>query len=507
MISPFERLEELNVSPKSNYRCLELSPNGMLYAAATTNSIEIWSAQGEVMLLARCPQQRPSGYSKALLNRIFLLWNDSSDSIVVLRSEGIVDFYDIAYGTRSLEDVYSEQDTSITVHTASLNIRNSVSIEQFGYPICTCLYDKRIIVASDNGMICELNWKGDSVGRPLSRFVPLSILDSSISLTDKSVFSLSVCQELKCLALALSNGSCLLLDMSSSSSKLPVHATLFHTNTVDGVRTVQFCPGLPLLAVTSSRLTVDIYRISRDPTLQVSRSTTIDVRQFPRVSNVPLYAYDSIISLCWCPGQITLALGLRYQGIIVWSYHTGVLFTYNGNVSSYPVAEDEEALQCSGVASSTEISCCAFSMTGSSLLFNVPYEQVISAPDNQVYSRDSRLFLQRFMITPNVILATYYSDLILTNRENCSVFGHSDTMLYHLHTSDISSFALLPSFSLIPYEFLSCSELILDQVQSPSGNSLLLYTYHSICLYQSTKAHWTQAIHIASVYDKFDTHS
>jgi len=138
-------------------------------------------------------------------------------------------------------------------------------------------------------------------------------------------------------------------------------------------------------------------------------------------------------------------------------------------------------------------------MTGSSLLFNVPYEQVISAPNNQVYSRDSRLFLQRFMITPNVILATYYCCLILNTRENCSVFGHSDTMLYHLHTSDISSFALLPSYSLIPYEFLSSGELILDQVQSPSGNSLLLYTHHSICLYQSTKAHWTQALHIASV--------
>ena len=499
MISPFERLEELNVSSKSNYRCLELSPNGLLYAAATTNSIEIWSAQGEVMLLARCPQQRPSGYSKALLNRIFLLWNDKSDSIVVLRSEGIADFYDIAYGTKSLEDVYSEQDTPITVRTALLNIRYSISIEQFGYPLCACLFDKRIIVASDNRMICELNWKGDSVGRPLSRFVPPSILDSSISLTDKSVLSLSACQELECLALALSNGSCILLDMSLSSSKLPVRATLFHTNETDGVRQVQFCPGLPILAVTSSRLTVDIYRISRDSILQFIRITTIDIRQFPRVSNTPLYAYDSIISLCWCPGQITLAMGLRYQGIIVWSYHTGVLFTYSGSASSLSEIEEEETLQCSGVASSTEISCCAFSMTGSYLLFNVPYEQVISAPDNQVYSRDSRLFLQRFIITSNVILATYYSLLSMTSRENCSVFGHSDTVLYHFHTSDISSYALIPSFSSIPYEFIACGELILGQTQSPSGNNLLLYTLHSICIYQSAKAHWSQAVNIATV--------
>lgn len=402
MITPIGRLEELRVSPKSNYRCFELSPNGLLYAAVTVSSVEIWSACCEVCLLAKCNQQRPSGYSKALLNRIFLLWNDASDMLVVIRSEGIADFYMVSTQLTSLEDVYYDQESPLYYSKASLKLCCSVNIEQFGYPISACAIENRVFVLSDNGILGELNWKGDRVGQSFSRFLQQTLSDAFPACEKKSVECIASSPELHCLAVALSDGNCLLLDMSQS----PIGVSVFHTTLTESVRHMRFCSGLPALAVTSARMTVDIFRVKRSPSLSVLPLTSIDIRQFPSISSNPLFAYDSIVSLSWCPRQLILALGLRYQGVIVWSYSSGVLFTFHNKLSSISDDSAREEVHCSGVVETSEVSCCCFAKTGACLLFNIPFQQVTSGADQQTYSRDSRLVVQHFVVMSDTMVAT-----------------------------------------------------------------------------------------------------
>lgn len=411
MITPFEKLEELRVNPESSYRCLELSPNGLLYAAATVNSVELWSACGEVMLLARCHHQRPSGYSKALLKRVFLVWNNDSSSFAVIWSEGNVNYYSVSYRTTSLEDVYSDQEDPIILPRASMKVNCLISIEQFGYPISACAYEGRILVATDNGMVCELNWKGDSVGRTLNRLLGVSSEESSEFKDNQKILSLSACSELNCLAIALNSKSCCLVDVSDV--RHPLKSIDFHTDSSHDIRQVCFCPGLPLLAVMSTSLTVTIYQVTRKEqdsySLRCNPIDLIDVRQIPRTQISPLHSYDSIVSLAWCPSQPILAIGLRYQGLVVWSLHTGIVYTYASSQEDTPLDEVKTpgGSECIGVASSTEISCCAFSSTGSHLLFNIPFEQIINPENSQPYTRTSRLLLQPFFVSADHVSATY----------------------------------------------------------------------------------------------------
>jgi hypothetical protein len=401
MISPIGRLEELKVSPKSNYRCFELSPNGLLYAAVTVSSVEIWSACGETSLLAKRNQQRPSGYSKALLNRIFLVWNDTSDAFIVIRSEGIADFYMVSTQLTSLEDVYYDQDSALYYAKASLKLCCSVNIEQFGYPISACAVDSRIFVLSDNGVLGELNWKGDQVGQSFSRFVQQTIAEALPGCEKKTIECIASSPELHCLAVALSDGNCLLLDISQS----PVGVSTFRTTLTEGVRHMRFCSGLPALAVTSARMTVDIFLVKWSPSLAAHLLTSIDVRQFPSTASAPLFTYDAIVSLSWCPRQLVLALGLRYQGLIVWSFSSGVLFSFRNKLALSDDSARDEA-HCSGIVETSEVSCCCFTQTGACLLFNVPFQQVTSGADQQTYSRDSRLLVQHFVVTSDATVAT-----------------------------------------------------------------------------------------------------
>ena len=52
-----------------------------------------------------------------------------------------------------------------------------------------------------------------------------------------------------------------------------------------------------------------------------------------------------------------------------------------------------------------EVSCCCFNMTGTCLLFNIPYDQIIHK-DNHLFCRDSRLLCQRFCVFSDVIYAS-----------------------------------------------------------------------------------------------------
>ena len=400
MITPFERLVEYAVPPKSNYRCLELSPDGSLFAAVTVSGIQILSVCPTVRILASIPQNRPAGYSKALLNRIFLLWRDNSREFIVVRSEGVVDFYRLTVDYHSLEDVCEDSSSPIFYVSAKINKSGSFNIDQYGYPLSACLLSDSIYIVFDSGSIAELNWNGNILACPLHRFIPESFLSDGYSLQRRHAVSISSISELCIITLALDDGSCFLLEIPPSS-RLPVRALRFHVNTEDGVRLVTFCPGLPLLAVTSSHLSVAIYRIKRDTDwFSADLITTIDIRQYPQLSLSPLYSYDTILCVKWCPGNPILALGMKYQGIMVWDVRGNMLFSYCG--PSLPILDQESG------ELGHEVSCCCFNMQGTALLFNIPYEQVIHGVNNEVFVRESRLLCQRFVVTPDYLTATFF---------------------------------------------------------------------------------------------------
>ena len=157
MITPFDRFVEFSVPQKSNYRCLELSPDGTMLAAVSTNSVQIWSAQSEYVLLASTPQNRPTGYSKALLNRVFVVWNDESDQIVVIPSEGIADFYRIRQSRQSFNDAYEDLCLLQQYDKTRIERICSIAIDQYGFPMSVCPLYQRILILNDSGNISELN--------------------------------------------------------------------------------------------------------------------------------------------------------------------------------------------------------------------------------------------------------------------------------------------------------------------------------------------------------------
>ena len=398
MITPFERLVEYAIPPKSNYRCLELSPDGSLFAAITVSAIQIWSVHPTISHLASIEQSRPAGYSKALLNRIFVLWKENSRELIVVRSEGEVDYYQITVDYRSLEDVCEEDSSPIFVISATIKKTCSIRIDQYGYPLSACLLSNKIYIVFDSGSIAELNWNGNILACPLHRFVPESLLPRGYSLHKRNAISVASIPELCILVLAISDGTCFLLEVLPSS-RLPSRVVQFSKNVEDGVRFISVCPGLPLLAVASSRLSVNIYQIKRTGDwFSPDLINTIDIRQYPQVNLSYLYSYDSILCVEWCPGTSFLALGMKYQGIMVLDMQGNMIFSYSGpSLSASDQVNGELGM---------EVSCCSFNMEGTALLFNIPYEKVIHGTNNEVFVRDSRLLCQRFVVTPDVISAT-----------------------------------------------------------------------------------------------------
>ena len=413
MITPFDRFVEFSVPQKSNYRCLELSPDGTMLAAVSTNSVQIWSAQSEYVLLASTPQNRPTGYSKALLNRVFVVWNDESDQIVVIRSEGIADFYRIRQSRQSFNDAYEDLCLLQQYDKTRIERICSIAIDQYGFPMSVCPLYQRILILNDSGNISELNWNGEVVGCPFTKFIPEQLAKSHPSLAGARPVFIASCSDLSCLALALDTGDCLLLYIPPTSV-LPTNATLIHPTLNDGIRQMAFAAGLPYLAIVSSRLSVEVFSIAAniDASFASKSINVIDIRQYPQLVPSPLLVYDTITTIAWCPGQPIVALGLKYQGVMVWTIEGTILYSYNGYTPSlYNSAQSKEespmsAIDDSEIEMALEVSCCCFNMMGTSLLFNIPYDQVIHQ-NNHIFCRDSRLLCQRFCVFPDLIYASY----------------------------------------------------------------------------------------------------
>ena len=412
MITPFDRFVEFSVPQKANYRCLELSPDGTMLAAVSTNSVQIWSAQSEYILMASTPQNRPTGYSKALLNRVFVVWNDDSNQIVVIRSEGVADFYRIRQSRQSFNDAYEDLSLLQQYEKTTIERICSIAIDQYGFPLSVCSLYQRILILSDSGNISELNWNGEIVGCPFAKFIEKQV-DSLPALSDTRPLYIASCSDLSCLALALDTGDCLLLYLSPTSI-LPTNATLIHPTLSDGIRQMAFASGLPYLAIVSSRLSVEVYSIvvNIDASFASKSINVIDIRQYPQLVSSPLLVYDTITTIAWCPGQPIVALGLKYQGIMVWTIEGTVLYSYNGYAPSlYSSVQSKgespmSTIDDSEIEMALEVSCCCFNMAGTSLLFNIPYEQVIHQ-NNHIFCRDSRLLCQRFCVFPDLIYASY----------------------------------------------------------------------------------------------------
>ena len=155
ILFPFDRLVEFKDPRKSNYRCLELSPDGTMIAAVSVNSVQIWSAVSDCVLLSSIPQNRPTGYSKALLSRVFVVWNEESDQILVIRSEGVADYYRIRREKRFLDDVYDDPNLCCESSKTPIELACSIPIDQYGFPISVCSYYQRILVLTENGIAEE----------------------------------------------------------------------------------------------------------------------------------------------------------------------------------------------------------------------------------------------------------------------------------------------------------------------------------------------------------------
>ena len=505
MIFPFDRFVEFKVPRKSNYRCLELSPDGTMIAAVTINSVQIWSAVADCELLSTIPQNRPTGYSKALLSRVFVVWKAESDQILVIRSEGVADYYKIHREKRLVDDTYDDPKLCSEYSKTCIEPICSISIDQYGFPISVCSYYQRIIMLTDTGNVEELNWGGDFVGYPLSKLIPETLLDPNIDLVNAHPVSLSASSDLSCLAIALDNSNCLLLHIPSTF-RVPTHVTVLKPVLTDGVRQLLFAMGLPYLAVVSMRLSVEFFSIAKmeDGSFTWKAIHQIDIRQYPQLNPSPLFLYDSITTLAWCPGQPIVALGLKYQGVMVWTIEGSMLYSYNGcipAVCNNPQTKEESPMSIieeTEIEIALEVSCCCFNMNGTCLLFNIPYDQIIHK-DNHIFCRDSRFLCQRFCVFSDTIYASCRYSRLLTNRENPSYFGYTSNSVVHVASHLTAASTLLPSLYTFPPSLLTSNEAILGMAVSPSNLNVLLFTASSVFVFYSNRAKWVTAPSLFSV--------
>ena len=150
MLIPCGDSVELRTPPGSIYCSMQLSPDGKVYAIATTKFIQIWSAGPETILLSQRELRRASNLAEDVLKRIFIVWNGDSSQFAVVCGEGVIVLFTITY-LESLFSLDSGLQRLAYVPSCDLQAGSVYNIEEYGFPLCVSTMESSIILGTDTG--------------------------------------------------------------------------------------------------------------------------------------------------------------------------------------------------------------------------------------------------------------------------------------------------------------------------------------------------------------------
>lgn len=447
MLIPYEKSIQLTSIKDSDVCAIELSPDGKLFAVATTDYLQIWSAGPNLFLLAQLRIQRASNRPSHLIRKVMLVWSSNCGNLAVVCGEGIVEIFKMGYEEGLFElDATTNRTAyipSCTLH--SICIKN---VEEFGLPLCVDSLPAGILLGTDQGNLVEMEWNGISRGYPITAPIMIYLPELGRDLPPSlQIISLNHSATLSVIILVLSSGTCLLFHVSYTNR---IH---FNNSIVlQSQGCVRCCLGgyTHLLALAESDGCITVYRLQwMNDSLNPVELFAFSIATYNHLYLPPSETFvDEVTCLAWNWENDHLAVGYRSRGVAVWNLQNTPVFWH-------AVTKEETP------------SCVCFSAIGDALLFA---------------GHDGHLFSQRFLLTNNVLFCKCCLLSVLTYSPNSSFAAYNSTTL--LIVSPTTSGCVLPKYFSIPQSFtLNCNWPLLGMCLNGTSSRVLLFTCNDVCLY------------------------
>lgn len=440
MLIPCGDSVELRTPPGSVYCSMQLSPDGKVYAIATTKFIQIWSAGPETILLSQRELRRTSDLAEDVLKRIFIVWNGDSSQFAVVCGEGIIVLFTITY-LESLFSLDSGFQRLAYVPSCDLQAGSVYNIEEYGFPLCVSTMESSIILGTDTGNLVEVEWNGICRGYPIAVPIMIHLPEISKDLPSSlQIISLDYDILLNVLVLVLNNGSCILFHVTFQSR---IHFSGAHMILQREATHVCIGSFSHMLAISQSTGSILVYRLCwKNESLVPSRCFEFDIHQYDDLYPTDVGNVNEISSMSWNWEDNHLAVCYTNRCIVIWNLQESIIW-WQSHTNT----------------------CCEWSVRG----------------DEFIYGSNS-LYTQSFLLTVDVNVCI---------SPNQSFFAYNSHFIACTHSSHHS---ILPSLIPLPPSFLaSCSWPLIGMSAYPDSSLVCLYTCNDVCLYVGVNDLWRVA--------------
>lgn len=469
MLIPYGQKISVDPGKDSTLCAIELSPDGKLYAIATANSIQLWSAGPSLFLLAERAVQRSSNATAQQLRQILLVWREDCSSLAVVCGEGIVEIFAVEY-EESLFELDSSTESTAYFPTCSIHVTCLKIIDEFGCPLCVDSLQSSILLGTDQGILVEMEWDGTSRGYPITAPIMIYLpevgrdLPSSLQIT-----SINYSSSLRIIVLVLSNGMCILFHILYTNR---IHFNNgFVLQPRDCIRSVLGRYN-HLLATVQKDGSILVYRLqwvndSLLPKEELTFNIAVYDHLYPPSTDTPSTA---ITALTWNWENDHLAVIYEDRGLVVWNAQESPIYWY---------------------AYTEPLYCCCFSAIGDALLFP---------------GRDHELLCQSFLLTNNAVVCKSIITPPLTRSSHGSFAAYNTNTLFIASSPQDRS--VLPTVYSIPQSFThNCNWPLLGMCANDSGSRVLLYTCSDVCVYLEDLDLWKVATGLTEVRLRGHAHS
>ena len=312
---------------------MELSPDGKLYAVASTSYLQIWSACAEIVLLNQVSLQRSDSVSDEQLRRVFVAWRSDRRQLAVVCGEGIVLMWNVEYEEYMFER-HHKSDTTIYLPSCKLTALPKRNVDEYGEPLSVSSTPNSLLLGTATGNLVEIEWNGISRGYPIS--APIMIFLPEVSKVLPDVFGLNSIDYdpyLKLLAVVLDSRLTLLFRISYEKRIYFEGCFDLHISNATRLR-MGTRSHILAIAQTNSDVCVFGFHWANDSFLPEKMyefsMSRYDTLYFPPENWVP-----EVSLLSWNCENDHLAVGYGSRGFAVWNFQESPIFWYTEKSAAY----------------------------------------------------------------------------------------------------------------------------------------------------------------------------
>lgn len=333
MLIPFESGTHLRVPPGSDVVSMELSPDGKLYAIASSSFLQIWSACAELVLLNQVSLQRSESASNEQLRRVFVVWRSDSHQLAVVCGEGIVLVWDVEYEEYMFEQNH-KSDTTIYLPNCKLSALPKRNVDEYGEPLSVSSTPNSILLGTASGNLVEIEWSGISRGYPIS--APIMIFLPEVSKVLPDVFGLSSIDYdsyLKLLAVVLDNRLTLLFRISYE--KRIYFEGCFDLHIPNG-SLLRMGTRSHFLAIAQTDSNVSVFGFHwANESFLPEKVCDFSLTRYDSLYLPPDAWVPEVSHLSWNSENDHLAVSYGSRGFAVWNFQESPIFWYTEKSESY----------------------------------------------------------------------------------------------------------------------------------------------------------------------------